>query len=107
MPQLCGVAEEIDHAPERMNDVGFRLAISTTITSINGGFSSKVAERGIDAEAASVWFDELAQLAQREAFSYEATADLSVRLTALSFIMSDSELVEAEPDDLLARVEVS
>lgn len=104
--ELWQASVDIDEAPQVLADDAFRAEIVGTLASINGGFSSKVVERSIDERAAGDWFEETQGLAGREAFEIEEAADLSVRLAALSYIMSEAPVNGADPLDLLVRATV-
>ena len=104
--EIYEIAETIDLSPQRLADADFRRKIRDTLEVVNGRFIERAVDRGIEARAAETWIHATEEVARRtDNFGVEAAADLSVRLTALSYILSDQETEldpELDPADLLA-----
>lgn len=102
--QIFAVAQSIDESPECLSDPEFRTTLDKTVEVVNGQFLARASSRGIDHQAAERWLAATEELArQAESLSIEGAADLAVRLSAVSYILSDQRHdPELDPGDLLA-----
>jgi hypothetical protein len=100
---IFALAEKVDLDPDQLGAPQFRRELRDALATINGQFTKRVSERGIDRDDALVWFggiEALVNQAEAEQLGFAEAADLAVRLCGLSFIISEQE-AELEADELL------
>jgi len=99
---LYAIAETIDLSPASLEEEPFATQLTRTIGSLNGEFTNRATERGIDNERAADWMATTQGLVDRSrGLSIDDAADLAVRLYALSFLLSDQPS-DAASEELLA-----
>jgi hypothetical protein len=100
---IFALAEKVDLDPELLAEPQFRRELRDTLALINGQFTERAAGRGLDRDDALAWFggiEALVSRAEDEQLTFGQAADLAVRLSGLSFIISDQSS-ELGSEDLL------
>jgi len=102
--QFAAAAERLIDESDAL-DSSFGGALAQQLKSLNGEFTSKAAQRGIDGQVAERWLVDTTELAADLPIrGLDGSTDLSVRLASLSFVLSDAPnpLDMDAPQDLLA-----